>query len=199
MDKRSYQVKYDGLARTLIERIAPVLVKTRLALLQAPDRWQIKVDQVLAGLSLGDFQPTSASQIDPKPASTSDEIEDKLVDTDNPVKEDDTTSLNIGELTIEQWLQHVLKSCPTIKTFCSHTDDILKQNWLELHEQLGLPSLLPLYFFIINVLLDVMNECLSLSMKPYMNNDVIEIDALCRQQVSTARPLTTFSTTPVSF
>ncbi|CAF4266364.1 unnamed protein product, partial [Rotaria sordida] len=65
----------------------------------------------------------------------------------------------------------------------SHTDYILKQNWAELHEQLGLPSLLPLYFFIINVLLDVMNECLSLYNKPYMNNDIIEIDPLCRQQL----------------
>ncbi|CAF5208683.1 unnamed protein product, partial [Rotaria magnacalcarata] len=114
---------------------------------------------------------------------TSDDTEDKLIDTDNPVEEDTTTNLNIGELTIEQWLFSVLKSCPTIKTVCSYTEDILKQNWLELHQQLGLPSLLPLYFFIINVLLDVMNECLILYHKPYMNNATVEIDSLCRQQL----------------
>ena len=39
------------------------------------------------------------------------------------------------------------------------------------------------YFFIINVLLDVMNECLSLYNRPYMNNETIEIDSLGRQQV----------------
>jgi len=180
MDKRSYQVKYDGLARTLIERVAPVLVKTRLALLQTNNRNEIKIEQVLAGLSLSDFQLLNQNQIDSK---LNPDIDDKLVDTDNPVKDDNITNINIGELTIEKWLHHVLKSCSTIKTICSHTDDILKQNWLELHEQLGLPSLLPLYFFIINVLLDVMNECLTLYNKPYMNNDIIEIDALCRQQV----------------
>jgi hypothetical protein len=183
MDKRSYQVKYDGLARTLIERVAPVLVKTRLALLQTTDRRDIKIEQVLAGLSLSDFQLSNINQTDSKTNHNTDDIDDTLVDTDNPVKVDNITDINIGELTIEKWLHHVLKSCSTIKTICSHTDDILKQNWLELHEQLGLPSLLPLYFFIINVLLDVMNECLSLYIKPYMNNDIIEIDALCRQQV----------------
>jgi hypothetical protein len=180
MDKRSYQVKYDGLARTLIERVAPVLVKTRLALLQSTNRQEIKIEQVLAGLSLSNFHQTEQNL---KPNSNTDDIDDKLVDTDNPVKDNNINNINIGELTIEKWLHHVLESCPTIKTICSHTDDILKQNWLELHEQLGLPSLLPLYFFIINVLLDVMNECLSLYNKPYMNNDIIEIDALCRQQV----------------
>ncbi len=183
MDKRSYQVKYDGLARTLIERVAPVLVKTRLALLQSSNRQEIKIEQVLAGLSLSDFQLSDINKIDPKTTPTTDDIDDKLIDTDNPVKDDNITNINIGELTIEKWLHHVLKSCSTIKTICSHTDDILKQNWLELHEQIGLPSLLPLYFFIINVLLDVMNECLSLYNKPYMNNDIIEIDSLCRQQV----------------
>jgi len=180
MDKRSYQVKYDGLARTLIERVAPVLVKTRLALLQSTNRQEIKIEQVLAGLSLSNFRQTEQNL---KPNSNTDDIDDKLVDTDNPVKDNNINNINIGELTIEKWLHHVLESCSTIKTICSHTDDILKQNWLELHEQLGLPSLLPLYFFIINVLLDVMNECLSLYNKPYMNNDIIEIDALCRQQV----------------
>ncbi|UJR28200.1 hypothetical protein I4U23_009451 [Adineta vaga] len=183
MDKRSYQVKYDGLARTLIERIAPVLVKTRLALLQTNHRRDIKIEHVLAGLSLSDFQLSDINQTNSKINSNNDDIDDKLVDTDNPVKDDSTTNLNIGELTIEKWLHHVLKSCSTIKTICSHTDDILKHNWLELHEQIGLPSLLPLYFFIINVLLDVMNECLSLYMKPYMNNDIVEVDALCRQQL----------------
>ncbi|CAF2570012.1 unnamed protein product [Rotaria sp. Silwood2] len=183
MDKRSYQVKYDGLARTLIERVAPVLFKTRLALLQTTDRREIKIEQVLAGLSLSDFQLSDINQINSKTTQNTDDIDDKLVDTDNPVKDDNTTNINIGELTIEKWLHHVLKSCSTIKIICSHTDDILKQNWLELHEQLGLPSLLPLYFFIINVLLDVMNECLSLYNKPYMNNDIIEIDPLCRQQL----------------
>jgi hypothetical protein len=180
MDKRSYQVKYDGLARTLIERIAPVLVKTRLALLQTTDRREIKIEQVLAGLSLCDFQRLNKNDIDSK---ANQDIDDKLVDTDNPVKNDNITDINIGELTIEEWLHHVLKSCSTINTICSHTDDILKQNWLELHEQLGLPSLLPIYFFIINVLLDVMNECLNLYNRPYMNNDIIEIDSVCRQQV----------------
>ncbi|CAF1182929.1 unnamed protein product [Adineta ricciae] len=183
MDKRSYQVKYDGLARTLIERVAPVLVKTRLALLQTSNRRDIKVEQVLAGLSLCDFQSTDKNQASSTANTNNDDIDDKLVDTDNPVKDDTTANLNIGELTIEKWLHRVLESCSTIKTICSHTEDILKHNWLEIHEQLGLPSLLPLYFFIVNVLLDVMNECLSLYMKPYMNNDIIEIDALCRQQL----------------
>ncbi|CAF0813449.1 unnamed protein product, partial [Rotaria sordida] len=163
--------------------VAPVLFKTRLALLQTPDRHKIKIEQVLAGLSLSDLQLLNTNQIDSKTNQNTDDIDDKLVDTDNPVKEDNITNINIGELTIEKWLHHVLKSCSTIKIICSHTDDILKQNWLELHEQLGLPSLLPLYFFIINVLLDVMNECLSLYNKPYMNNDIIEIDPLCRQQL----------------
>ncbi|CAM4798235.1 unnamed protein product [Rotaria magnacalcarata] len=183
MDKRSYQVKYDGLARTLIERVAPVLFKTRLALLQTTDRSEIKIEQILAGLSLNDFQSPDKNQIDSKNNVNNDDIDDKLVDTDNPVKDDNTTNTNIGELTIEKWLHHVLKSCSTIKIICSHTDDLLKHNWLELHEQLGLPSLLPLYFFVVNVLLDVMNECLSLYNKPYMNNDIIEIDPLCRQQL----------------
>ncbi|CAM4894465.1 unnamed protein product [Rotaria socialis] len=183
MDKRSYQVKYDGLARTLIERVAPVLVKTRLALLQANDRRKVKVEQVLAGLSLCECPTASRNKSESKINITSDDTEDKLVDTDNPVEEDTTTNLNIGELTIEKWLFSVLKSCPTIKTVCSYTEDTLKQNWLELHQQLGLPSLLPLYFFIINVLLDVMNECLILYHKPYMNNATIEIDSLCRQQL----------------
>ena len=184
MDKRSYQVKYDGLARTLIERVAPVLVKTRLALLQSTDRHKIKIEQVLAGLSLGDYQPSNINKSESKNNLKKDETEDKLVDTDNPVDEDVTININIGELTIEKWLFHVLKSCSTIKTICSHTEDILKNNWLELHQQLGLPSLLPLYLFIINVLLDVMNECLILYNKPHMNNDTIEkIDSLCRQQV----------------
>lgn len=183
MDKRSYQVKYDGLARTLIERVAPVLLKTRLALLQSNDRQNIQIEQVLAGLSLAEFNLSNSNTNDSKIKPNPDDIDDKLVDTDNPVKDDMTTSINIGELTIEKWLHHVLKSCSTIKTICSHTEEILKHNWLELHEQLGLPSLLPLYFFIINVLLDVMNECLSLYNKPYINNDIVEIDALCRQQV----------------
>ncbi|CAF5205435.1 unnamed protein product, partial [Rotaria magnacalcarata] len=136
-----------------------------------------------AGLSLNDFQSPDKNQIDSKTNVNNDDIDDKLVDTDNPVKDDNTTNTNIGELTIEKWLHHVLKSCSTIKIICSHTDDLLKHNWLELHEQLGLPSLLPLYFFVVNVLLDVMNECLSLYNKPYMNNDIIEIDPLCRQQL----------------
>ncbi len=187
MDKRSYQVKYDGLARTLIERVAPVLVKTRLALLQTNDRRKIKIEQVLAGLSLSDFQSSNINKSESKTNLINDETEDKLVDTDNPVNDDITRNINIRELTIEKWLFHVLKSCSTIKTICSYTEDILKNNWLELHEQLGLPSLLPLYFFIINVLLDVMNECLRLYNKPYMNNDTIEIDSLCRQQVKKQR------------
>ncbi|CAF3988061.1 unnamed protein product, partial [Rotaria sp. Silwood2] len=183
MDKRSYQVKYDGLARTLIERVAPVLVKTRLALLQANDRRKLKIEQVLAGLALCDCQSSNINKLESTTNTNNDETEDKLVDTDNPVDEDSTINLNIGEMTIEKWLFHVLKSCPTLKTICSYTDDTLKNNWLELHQQLGLPSLLPLYFFIINVLLDVMNECLILYNKPYMNNDTIEIDSLCRQQL----------------
>ncbi|CAF0976170.1 unnamed protein product [Rotaria sp. Silwood1] len=183
MDKRSYQVKYDGLARTLIERVAPVLVKTRFALLQANDRRKLKAEQVLTGLLLCDCQLSNINKLESKTNANNDETEDKLVDTDNPVDEDSTINLNIGEMTIEKWLFHVLKSCPTLKTICSYTEDILKHNWLELHQQLGLPSLLPLYFFILNVLLDVMNECLILYNKPYMNNDTIEIDSLCRQQL----------------
>ena len=187
MDKRSYQVKYDGLARTLIERVAPVLAKTRLALLQTPDRGKVHVEDILAGLSLSDFSSTHVKESDVKGSSTTDNVDDKLLDTDNPVNNENKSNLNIGEATIESWLYQVLKSCPTIKTIGTQMDDILKQNWLELHEQLGLPSLLPLYFFMINVLLDVMNECLSLYNKPYMNNDTMEIDALCRQQVRERR------------
>jgi hypothetical protein len=183
MDKRSYQVKYDGLARTLIERVAPVLAKTRLALLQTADRGKIRVEDILAGLSLSEFPSSHIQPSDSKDPSTTDNADDKLVDTDNPVNNQNKSNLNIGESTIESWLYQVLKSCSTIKTIGTQMDDILKQNWLELHEQLGLPSLLPLYFFMINVLLDVMNECLSLYNKPYMNNDTMEIDALCRQQV----------------
>jgi hypothetical protein len=192
MDKRSYQVKYDGLARTLIERVAPVLVKTRLALLQTQDRRKIKIEQVLAGLPLCDFQSSNINKSESKIHLNTDDTDDKLVDTDNPVDEDSTININIGELTIEKWLFQVLKSSSTIKTICSHTEDILKHNWLELHQQLGLPSLLPLYFFIINVLLDVMNECLRLYNKPYMNNDTIEIDSLCRQQVKTPKKFILF-------
>ena len=185
MDKRSYQVKYDGLARTLIERVAPVLVKTRLALLQSADRRKIKTEQVLAGLPVCDYQSSSINKSQSQVNLNTDETKDKLVDTDNPLDEDLTINININELTIEKWLFHVLKSCSTIKTICSQTEDILKNNWLELHQQLGLPSLLPLYLFIINVLIDVMNECLRLFNKPYMNNDTIEqIDSLCRQQVN---------------
>lgn len=187
MDKRSYQVKYDGLARTLIERIAPVLVKTRLALLQTSDRRKIKIEQVLGGGTLGDFQPVNTRKSDAQISSNLDEPEDQLVDTDNPVEDELIHHQNLGELTIEKWLLHVLKACPTMKTICSSAEEILKNNWLELHEQLGLPSLLPLYFFIINVVLDVMNECLRLYNKPYMNNDNIEIDSMCRQQVGEER------------
>lgn len=183
MDKRSYQVKYDGLARTLIERVAPVLVKSRLAFLQTNDRRKIKIEQVLAGLTLSDFPSSIANKIDSTNNPNADEPEDKLIDTDNPVDGDSSRHLNLGELTIEKWLHHVLKTCSTFQTIFSSTEDILKNNWLELHEQLGLPSLLPLYFFIVNVLLDVMNECLTLYNKPYMNNESIEIDSLCRQQV----------------
>ena len=183
MDKRSYQVKYDGLARTLIERVAPVLAKTRLALLQTQDRRQIKIEQILAGLSTSDFQGDHLQNVASKSKTNSNDVDDELVDTDNPVDNDNPSSTTNNELTIEAWLYQVLKSCPTIKTICTHKDEILKQNWLELHEQLGLPSLLPMYFFIINVLLDVMNECLKQANKPYMNNEATEIDAICRQQV----------------
>jgi hypothetical protein len=184
MDKRSYQVKYDGLARTLIERIAPVLVKTRLALLQTTDRPKVKMEQILAGLSLSDFQSSNIKKSDSQSNLNIDETEDKLVDTDNPVDDDTTRNSNLGELTIEKWLYHVLKSCLTIKNICLSAEEILKSNWFELHEQLGLPPLLPLYLFIINVLLDVMNECLKLYHKPYMKDDAIEIDSLDRQQVN---------------
>lgn len=183
MDKRSYQVKYDGLARTLIERVAPVLAKTRLALLQTADRGKIRIEDILAGLSLSEFASADIKPSDLKAPSSTDNVDDKLLDTDNPVNNENKSNLNIGESTIESWLYQVLQSCSTIKTIDTQMGDILKQNWLELHEQLGLPSLLPLYFFMINVLLDVMNECLSLYNKPYMNNDTMEIDALCRQQV----------------
>lgn len=184
MDKRSYQVKYDGLARTLIERVAPVLIKTRLVLLQSNDRRKVKIEQILAGLNQADFQFSNIIQPDLMTNSNTDETEDKLIDTDNPVDDDSTRNLNIGDTTIEKWLHHVLKSCSTLKTIFSSTEEILRNNWFELHEQLGLPSLLPLYFFMINVLLDVMNECLTLYNKPYMNNESIEIDSLCRQQVN---------------
>jgi hypothetical protein len=183
MDKRSYQVKYDGLARTLIERVAPVLAKTRLALLQTTDRQQIKVEQILAGLSCFDFQSMNNEDETSKTNTNVDSKDGKSNDIDGSVMNDKTNTGNLGELTIESWLYQVLKSCPTIKTICTHKDEILKQNWLELHEELGLPSLLPFYFFIVNVLLDVMNEFLNLYNKPYMKNDAIKIDALSRQQV----------------
>ncbi|CAF4327156.1 unnamed protein product, partial [Rotaria magnacalcarata] len=100
--------------------------KTRLALLQTTDRSEIKIEQILAGLSLNDFQSPDKNQIDSKTNVNNDDIDDKLVDTDNPVKDNNTTNTNIGELTIEKWLHHVLKSCSTIKIICSHTDDLLK-------------------------------------------------------------------------
>ena len=184
MDKRSYQVKYDGLARTLIERIAPVLTKTRLALVQTNNRQKIRIEHVLAGSSVGDVLCSNTRKSDVQINPNSDEPEDHLVDLDNPAEEELIRHQTLGELTIEKWLHHVLKACPTMKMIASSTEEILKNNWLELHEQLGLPSLLPLYFFIINVLLDVMNECLRLYNKPYMNNDNIEIDSPSRQQVT---------------
>ena len=182
MDKRSYQVKYDGLARTLIERVAPVLAKTRLALLQTRNRSAIEIEQILAGLSLSDIQSMNSTEDTTVSGIDND---DKLIDTDNPIENESRNPSHVGELTIEMWLYQVLKSCPTIKTISTNIEEILKNNWLELHEQLGLPSLLPLYFFIINVLLDVMNECLNLHHKTYTSNSTIEIDALCRQQVKT--------------
>jgi hypothetical protein len=187
MDKRSYQVKYDGLARTLIERVAPVLLKTRLALLPRSDQQKIKVEQFLSKLTSPDFPLFNHNPSRTSARTTNDETKEKLVDTDNPATETVIPDLNIGEWTIEKWLVHVLQSCPTTKTIGSNTEELLKENWLELHQQLGLPSLLPLYFFIVNVLLDVMNECLGLYNKPLINNEVIEIDSLCRQQVRTSQ------------
>lgn len=179
MDKRSYQVKYDGLARTLIERVAPVLAKTRLALLNTENRSELKVETVVGGLTLSDLQ-----SIDKKVEKCHNtDTDDTLMDTDNPVEKEVRSQSSIGELTIEAWLSQVLKSCPTLKTISTHLEEILKENWLELHEQLGLPSLLPLYFFTMNVLLDVMDECLALYNNTYTHNQTIEIDALCRQQV----------------
>ena len=179
MDKRSYQVKYDGLARTLIERVAPVLLKTRLALLQTTEQQKIKIKQTLTSFMIPDSGSSQTTSL-----GNNDEIDDELVDTDNPATASSTNNINIGELTIEKWLLHVLKSCSTMKTICSHADEMFKHNWLKLHDQLGLPSLLPLYFFILNVLLDVMNECLRLYDKPPINSDTLEIDSLCRQQVT---------------
>ncbi|CAF4703222.1 unnamed protein product, partial [Rotaria magnacalcarata] len=80
------------------ERVAPVLVKARLALLQANDRRKVKVEQVLAGLSLCECPSSSGNKSESKINITSDDTEDKLIDTDNPVEEDTTTNLNIGEL-----------------------------------------------------------------------------------------------------
>ena len=91
MDKRSYQVKYDGLARTLIERVAPVLVKTRLALLQTNDRHKIKIEQVLAGLSLCDYQSSNINKSESKTNLNNDETEDiyapdmKLIEISNNI------------------------------------------------------------------------------------------------------------------
>lgn len=61
--------------------------------------------------------------------------------------------------------------------------ELSRENWAQLHHQLGLPSLLPLYFFIINVIVDVLMENLKLYHKPHMDNETIEIDSVSRQQV----------------
>ncbi|CAF0984043.1 unnamed protein product, partial [Didymodactylos carnosus] len=186
MDKRSYQVKYDGLASTLLTRVAPVLAKTRLALLQAPDRQKVKIEQVLAGLPLT-FLPSSTTTKNVKTEDTNDEEtdnENSIIDTDvtaTMVNPSETSSR--FDTTIEKWVFNMLKSCQPVKSICQYMDEILRENWLDFHHQLGLPPLLPLYFFIVNVLLDVMHECLLLYNQPYATSSSSLLDSLCRQQL----------------
>ena len=183
MEKYSQQMKSDGLSRILIERLAPVLVKTRLALLQSNDRRGIKIKQVLAGLSLGGGDSSATnSRFASKSNGKSDDPLGQLLDTNNPVKDTDSR-----DLSIEQWLYQILRASSTIRTICGNTDDILKDNWLQLHQQLGLPSLLPLYLFVINVLLDVMIECVKLTNERHMNNEITNLDSSWRQQVNDRR------------
>ena len=167
MGKQSFQAKNDGLAQTLIERVAPVLVKTRLVLLHHQDRSKMKVEQVLSAFSLISSD-LSSHHLDSK---------DELIPREN-----------WGEMTIEKWLNQIIKSSSTIRSICSAMEEILKHNWCELHHQLGLPSLLPFYFFIINVLLDVMIEYLKFNNKQYQINENIEMDSLSRQQVRRFSP-----------
>lgn len=190
MDKRPYQVKYDGLARTLIERVAPVLFKTRLALLQRSNRSSIKLEDILAGFSSKDVKNGSNSSSDVLANSNHvPEPGEKLVDTDDPQVNESTTTIDIGEFTIEQWLFHILKASSTVQTISSSMDDMLRENWTDLHDQLGLPPLLPFYFFIVNVLIDVMMENLKLYNKPQINNENAEIDSVSRQQLVRAAKL----------
>ena len=174
MEKYSQQMKSDGLSRILIEHLAPVLVKTRLALLQSNDRRSMKIEQVLAGLSSSGGD-SSAS----KSSGKSDDTPDELFHTNNLVKDTDSR-----DLTTEKWLFQILKASSTIRTVCANTEDVLKDNWLQLHQQLGLPSLLPLYLFVINVLLDVMIECLKLTNKRHTSIQVTDFDSSWRQQVT---------------
>ena len=185
MEKYSHQMKSDGLSRILIDRLAPVLVKTRLALLQSNDRRGIKIEQVLAGLSLGGGDGASSAtncRFASKSTGKSDDTPGELLDTNNPVKDTDSR-----DLTIEQWLYQILRASSTIRTVCSNMEDVLKDNWLQLHQQLGLPSLLPLYLFVINVLLDVMIECVKLTNERHMNNEITNLDSSWRQQVNDQR------------
>ena len=189
MDKRAYQAKYDSTARALIEPVASVLFKTRLALLHGSDREKIRMEQIFAGVPCNHVR-TSPSHPGGSVGSASTDVSDeKLLNTNHSTLDDPVLDMNTGDFTIEKWLFHILKSSSTIESICASADDILKENWFELHQQLGLPSLLPFYFFILNVILDVMNECVILSNKPHTNNSHVEIDSLCRQQVKERSPI----------
>ena len=171
MDKRTYQAKYDGLARTLIEPVASVLFKTRLALLHGSNRQKIRMEQIFAGVSCSNARTATDQQGGLSGGTQTDGSDDKLLDMDTE------------DLTIEKWLFHILKSSSNMQTICSSAEEILKENWFELHKELGLPPLMPFYFFIINVLLDVMNEGVILTIEAHKEKDHMEIDSLCRQQV----------------
>jgi hypothetical protein len=91
--------------------------------------------------------------------------------------------ITIDDLTIEQWLVHILTSLPSIKTIRSLFDEQYSSNWNDLQIQLGLPSLKPIYFFIINILLDVQYESLNIDKKSRMIWHEMEINSNFRQQV----------------
>ena len=179
MENRPIQAKDDGLARKLIEPIASTLIKTRLALLPNDNRSEIKIEDIFLGLNIADFQRLSSSQ--ENLVKTDDE---KTFNNLDGKQHKSFTNLDICESTIEQWLFMILNSSSTIRKIFSTTDEILTENWFKLHEQLGLPSLLPLYFFIIHVLLDVINEYLEINREPRINDDIADLDSLDRQQVN---------------
>lgn len=179
MEKRWNPSKNEGLARTLIEPIANTLFKVRLAFLQHKVRLTIKVEEIFTGFNEFFLRGTrNQSQ-----KSFSSTIGDKATATNFSENEPNSTSREIEDSTIEQYLFHILTNSTSLKSVFSSIDEILRENWFELHKQLGLPSLLPLYLFLIKNLIDVTGEYLKLNNKTPVNEDLAELDSLDRQQV----------------